>query len=81
MEKETVYVGGGVGERVRGTTLNCGFVGWCVGQVDLEAPFFPHVIVKSGYNLLTSSDVAIDDRCNHVLWLIKKISLKVNIFI
>jgi hypothetical protein len=37
-------------------------------------------MVKSAYNYLTSSDVAIDDRCNHVLWL-KQISLKVNIFI
>jgi hypothetical protein len=36
--------------------------------------------VKSAYNHLTSSDVAIDDRCNHILWL-KQISLKVNIFI
>ncbi|XP_039687434.1 L-ascorbate oxidase isoform X3 [Medicago truncatula] len=32
--------------------------------------------VKSAYNRLTSSDVAIDDRCNHVLWL-KQIPLKI----
>jgi len=37
-------------------------------------------IVKSAYNHLTSSNLAIDDRCNHVLWF-KQISLKVNIFI
>jgi len=36
--------------------------------------------VKSAYNHLTSSDVTIDDRCNHILWL-KQIPLKVNIFI
>ena len=36
--------------------------------------------VKSSYNHLTSSDVAIDDRCNHILWF-KQIPLEVNIYI
>jgi hypothetical protein len=37
-------------------------------------------IVKSAYNLLTTYEIGVDDRFNHVLWL-KQISLKVNFFI
>ena len=36
--------------------------------------------IKSAYDLLTTFEVGVDDRFNHVLWL-KKIPVKVNIFI
>jgi hypothetical protein len=36
--------------------------------------------IKIDYNLLTTSEVGVDDHFNHVLWL-KQILLKVNIFI
>jgi hypothetical protein len=39
-EKESVCVGGGVGEGVCGTAFTCGSAGLCVCQVDLEVALF-----------------------------------------
>jgi len=47
--------------------------------VDLEASFFPSIHSQKCYNLLTTSDIGVDDRFDHVLWL-KQIPRTVNIF-
>jgi len=53
-----------------------------VGVTDkwiLKLHFSHRYTVKSVYKLLATSEVGVDDRYNHVLWL-KQIPLEVNIF-
>ena len=80
MEKETFCEGGGVGEGVCRSAFTCGFAVGVSNRWIWKLHSSHMYMIKSAYNHLTSSDVAIDDRCNHILWL-KQIMLKVNIFI
>ncbi len=74
VRRVSVCVGGRVDEGVCGSAFTCVVLQVGVSDMRIWKLHSSHrYTVKSAYNHLTSSDVTIDDRCNHILCLKRKL--------